>query len=159
MEKHNVFLNYKATFNASMKNLRWYKQIIRAALLMAFFSIIGGCTPKALVPPDLPPEQRAHIRGTFGGSIFAGADVVAVDGEMLSSENAAYILPGTHTVKLQYNRPGGGSIGPVELQFEAEAGHEYIAKWHYSWSKSIYYFSVEDGQTGNVVVSGGETPP
>ncbi len=112
-----------------------------------------------LVPPDLPPEQRAHIRGTFGGSIFAGAHIVAVDGEMLSSANAAYILPGTHTVKLQYNRPGGGSIGPVELQFEAESGHEYIAKWHYSWSKSIYYFSVEDAQTGNVVVSGGETPP
>ena len=42
-----------------------------------------------------------------------------------------------------------GSIGPVELQFEAEAGHEYIAKWHYSWSKSFYYFSIEDAQTGN----------
>ena len=59
---------------------------------------------------------------------------------MLSSANAAYILPGTHTVKLQYNRPGGGSIGPVELQFTAEAGHEYIAKWHYSWSNHIITF-------------------
>jgi hypothetical protein len=45
---------------------------------------------------------------------------------MLSSANAAYILPGTHTVKLQYNRPGGGgSVGPVELHFEAAAGKEY----------------------------------
>jgi hypothetical protein len=25
---------------------------------------------------------------------------------------------------------------PVELHFEAEAGHKYITKWHYSWSKS-----------------------
>jgi len=127
---------------------------------MAFFSLIGGCAPKALVPPDLPPEQRAHIRGTFGGSVFAGAHVIAVDGEMVSSGNSAYIIPGTHTVKIQYNRPGGGgSIGPVELQFEAEAGHEYIAQWHWSWSKSYYSFSIKDAQTGKVVVSGGETPP
>ena len=133
-------------------------KVLITAFLVALLSLIGGCAPKVLVPPDLLPEQRADIRGTFGGAIFAGADVVAVDGEMLSSENTAYILPGTHTVKLQYNRPGGGSIGPVELQFEAEAGHEYIAKWHYSWSKSIYSFSVEDAQTGHVV-SGGETPP
>lgn len=143
----------------AMKSLWLNGQLLITALLVTILSLIGGCAPKVLVPPDLPPEQRAHIRGTFGGSIFAGAHIVAVDGEMLASANAAYILPGTHTVKLQYNRPGGGSIGPVELQFEAESGHEYIAKWHYSWSKSIYYFSVEDAQTGNVVVSGGETPP
>lgn len=143
----------------AMKSLQRFGQLLITALLVTILSLIGGCAPKVLVPPDLPPEQRAHIRGTFGGSIFAGAHIVAVDGEMLSSANAAYILPGTHTVKLQYNRPGGGSIGPVELQFEAESGHEYIAKWHYSWSKSTYYFSVEDAHTGNVVVSGGETPP
>lgn len=143
----------------AMKSLRWYEKLLKTALLVSLLFIIGGCSPKVLVPPDLPPDQRAHIRGTFGGSIFAGAHVVAVDGEMLSSANSAYILPGKHTVKIQYNRPGGGSIGPVELQFEAEAGHEYIAKWHYSWSKSYYYFSVGDAQTGKVVVSGGETPP
>jgi hypothetical protein len=142
-----------------MKSLRLNEQFLITTLLVTLLPFIGGCAPKVFVPPDLPLEQRAHIRGTFGGSIFAGADVVAVDGEMLSSENAAYILPGTHTVKLQYNRPGGGSIGPVELQFEAEAGHEYIAKWHYSWSKSYYYFSIEDAQTGNVVVAGGEISP
>jgi hypothetical protein len=120
---------------------------------------LGGCGPKLIVPSDLPPEQRAHIRGTVGGSVFAGADIIAVDGEDLSSANAADISPGTHRVILQYNRPGGGSVGPVELQFEAEAGHDYIAKWHYSWSKSYYYFTIDDAQTGKVVVSGGETPP
>jgi hypothetical protein len=143
----------------AMKSLRSYKQFLITAFLALIFSTTGGCSPKVLVPPDLPPEQRAHIRGTVGGSVFAGANIIAVDGEMLSSANAAYILPGTHTVKLQYNRPGGGSIGPGELQFEAEAGHDYIAKWHYSWSKSYYYFSIEDGETGKVVASGGETPP
>lgn len=143
----------------AIKSLRLNEQLLITALLVTLLSLIGGCAPKVLVPPDLPPEQRAHIRGTVGGSVFAGAHIVAVDGEMLSSANAAYILPGTHTVKLQYNRPGGGSIGPVELQFTAESGHEYIAKWHWSWSKSYYFFSVEDAQTGNVVVCGGETPP
>jgi len=142
-----------------IKNLRTYEHLLITALLAMLFLLIGGCAPKVFVSPDLPPEQRAYIKGTFGGAIFAGAHIVAVDGEMLSSANAAYILPGTHTVKIQYNRPGGGSIGPVELQFTAEAGHEYIAKWHYSWSKSYYYFSVEDTLTGNVVVRGGETPP
>ena len=112
-----------------------------------------------LVPPDLPQEQRAHIRGTFGGAVFAGAQLVAIDGAMLSSENAAYILPGKHQVKIRYNRPSDGFVGPVELRFEAEAGHEYIAKWHYSWSKSYYYFSIEDAQTSKVVAIGGETPP
>jgi hypothetical protein len=143
-----------------MKSLRLNEQLLITALLMLLLSLIGGCAPQVLVPPDLPPEQRAHIKGTFGGAVFAGAQLVAIDEETLSSENAAYILPGTHTVKLQYNRPGGGPpVGPVVLQFEAEAGHEYIAKWHYSWSKSIYYFSIEDAQTGNVVVAGGETSP
>jgi hypothetical protein len=142
-----------------MKRLLLNDQLLITALLGALIFLVGGCSPKLIVPSDQPSEQRAHIRGTLGGSIFAGADVIAVDGEMLSSENAADFLPGRHTVKMQYNRPGGGSIGPVELQFTAEAGHEYIAKWHYSWSKSIYYFSIEDAQTGKVVASGGETPP
>ena len=85
----------------AMKSLCLNKQLLITALLVSLFFIIGGCSPKVLVPPDLPPEQRAHIRGTFGGSIFAaGAHIVAVDGEMLSSANAAYILPGTHTVKI-----------------------------------------------------------
>ena len=142
------------------KRLRSYNQFLITTLLGLLLFIINGCAPKELVPPDLPPEQRAHIRGTVGGSVFAGADIIAIDGEMLSSKNSAYILPGTHTVRLQYNRPGGGgSVGPVELQFEAEAGHEYRAKWHYSWSKSIYYFSIEDEKTGEVVVRGGETSP
>ena len=143
-----------------MKSLWLNERRLITAFLVALLSLIGGgCEQKILVSPDLPPEQRAHIRGTFGGSIFAGADIIAVDGEPLSAANSADILPGPHTVKVQYNRPGGGSIGPVELQFTAEAGHEYIAKWHYSWSKSLYSFSVEDAQTGNVAVSGGETPP
>lgn len=143
----------------AIKALRLNGRLLITALLLTLFFVIGGCAPKMLVPPDLPPEQRAHIRGTFGGAVFAGAQLVAIDGEMLSSENAAYILPGKHTVKIIYNRPSDGFVGPAELQFKAEAGHEYIAKWHYSWSKSYYYFSIEDAQTGNVVVSGGETPP
>jgi len=143
----------------AMKSLRLNGQLLITAILVTLLSLIGGCSPKVLVPPDLPPDQRAHIRGTFGGTVFMGAQLVAIDGEMLSSENAAYILPGKHTVKLVYNRPSDGSVGPAELQFEAAAGHEYIAKWHYSWSKSYYYFSIEDAQTGKVVVSGGETPP
>ena len=143
----------------AMKTLWLNERILITAFLAVILSLICGCGPKALVSPDLPPDQRAHIRGTFGGSIFAGAEVVAVDGEVLSSGNSADIPPGLHTVKLQYNRPGGGSIGPVELQFRAEAGHDYIANWHYSWTKSIYSFSINDEQTGNVVVSGGETRP
>ena len=143
----------------AMKSLWCYEQLLKTALLVLLLSLIGGCAPKVLVPPDLPPEQRAHIRGTFGGAVFAGAQLVAIDGEILSSENAAYILPGKHTVKIRYNRPSDGFVGPVELLFEAEAGHEYIAKWHYSWSKSYYYFSIEDAQTGKVVALGGETPP
>ena len=143
-----------------MKSLRLNEQVLITAVLLLLLAVIGGCSPKVLVPPDLTPEQQAHIRGSFGGAVFAGAQLVAIDGETLSSENAAYILPGTHTVKLQYNRPGGGPpVGPVELQFAAEAGHEYLAKWHYSWSKSIYSFSIEDAQTGSVVVAGGETSP
>jgi hypothetical protein len=144
----------------AIKSLRSYKQFLITTVLVTLLSLSGGCSPKVLVPPDLPPEQRANIRGTFSGAVFAGAQLVAIDGETLSSENAAYILPGKHTVKIQYNRPGGGPpVGPVDLQFTAEAGHEYIAKWHYSWSKSYYYFSIEDAENGNVVVSGGETPP
>jgi|GEM_PF-3338823 len=143
----------------AMKNLRRYEQLLITAVLITILSLIGGCGPKVLVPPDLPPEQRAHIRGTFGGAVFMGAQLVAIDGEKLSSENAAYILPGKHTIKLVYHRPSDGFVGPVELQFEAEAGHEYIAKWHYSWSKSYYYFSIENAQTGKVVAIGGETPP
>jgi hypothetical protein len=134
-------------------------QLVTACVL-TLLSLSAGCTPTALVPPDLPSERRALIEGTTGGSVFAGAQIIAVDGEVLSSANAAYILPGTHTVKLQYNRPGGGgSVGPVELQFEAAAGKEYRAKWHYSWSESYYYFSIEDAETGNVLVRGGETRP
>jgi hypothetical protein len=150
-------INLRQVYNH--QSLRLNGQLFITVLLMLLLSLSGGCGPKLIVPSDLPQEQRAHIRGTVGGSIFAGADIIAVDGETLSSANEAYILPGPHTVRLQYNRPGSGSIGPAELQFEAEAGHEYIAKWHYSWSKSIYSFSIEDAQTGNVVVSGGETPP
>jgi hypothetical protein len=143
-----------------MKSLRLNEQLLITALLLVLFSLMGGCSPKVLVPPDLPPEQRAHIRGTFGGAVFAGAQLVDIDGETLSSENAAYILPGKHTVKIQYNHPGGGPpVGPVELQFEAEAGHEYVADWHWSWSKLHYFFSIEDSQTGKVVVFGGETSP
>ena len=56
----------------AMKSLCLNKQLLITALLVSLFFIIGGCSPKVLVPPDLPPEQRAHIRGTFGGSIFAG---------------------------------------------------------------------------------------
>ena len=142
-----------------MKRLWLYELLIITGLLLPLF-FISGCAPKMLVPPYLPPEQRAHIKGTTGGSVFAGASIVAVDGEALSSANSAYILPGPHTVTLQYNRPGGGgSIGPVELEFTAEAGGKYTAKWHYSWSKSIYYFSIVDAKTGEVVVSGGEIPP
>jgi len=33
---------------------------------------------------------------------------------------------------MKYNRPSDGFVGPIKLQFEAEAGYEYIAKWHYS---------------------------
>ena len=143
----------------AMKNLQRYERFLITAVLITLLSLSGGCGPKVLVPPDLPPEQRAHIRGTFGGAVFAGAQLVAIDGEMLSSENAAYILPGKHQVKIKYNRPSDGFVGPVELHFEAEAGHEYIAKWHYSWSKSYYYFSIEDAQTSKVVAIGGETPP
>ena len=143
-----------------MKSLRLKGRVLITAVSLLLLAVLGGCSPKVLAPPDLAPEQQAHIRGSFGGAVFAGAQLVAIDGETLSSENAAYILPGTHKVKLQYNRPGGGPpVGPVELQFEAEAGHEYIAKWHYSWSNSIYSFSIEDAQTGSVIVAGGETSP
>ena len=155
-----MFFNYNVTpMVTAMKSLRRYEQFLITALLVTLLSLSGGCGPKVLVPPDLPPEQRAHIRGTFGGAVFAGAQLVAIDGAMLSSENAAYILPGKHQVKIRYNRPSDGFVGPVELHFEAEAGHEYIVKWHYSWSKSYYYFSIEDAQTSKVVAIGGETPP
>jgi len=52
----------------AMKGLRSYKQFLITAPLVTLLSLIGGCSPKVLVPP----EQRAHLRGTFGGSIFAG---------------------------------------------------------------------------------------
>jgi len=155
-----MFFNYNVTLMVTaMKSLQKYEQFLITAVLVMLLSLSGGCGPKVLVSPDLPQEQRAHIRGTFGGTVFMGAQLVAIDGEMLSSENAAYILPGKHTVKLVYNRPNDGFVGPAELQFEAEAGHDYIAKWHYSWSKSYYYFSIEDAQTNKVVAIGGETPP
>jgi len=155
-----MFFNYNVTLMVTaMKSLQRYEQFLITAVLVTLLSLSGGCGPKVLVSPDLPQEQRAHIRGTFGGTVFMGAQLVAIDGEMLSSENAAYILPGKHTVKLVYNRPNDGFVGPAELQFEAEAGHDYIAKWHYSWSKSYYYFSIEDAQTNKVVAIGGETPP
>jgi len=155
-----MFFNYNVTLMVTaMKSLQRYEQFLITAVLVMLLSLSGGCGPKVLVSPDLPQEQRAHIRGTFGGTVFMGAQLVAIDGEMLSSENAAYILPGKHTVKLVYNRPNDGFVGPAELQFEAEAGHDYIAKWHYSWSKSYYYFSIEDAQTNKVVAIGGETPP
>jgi len=156
-----MFFNFIITPKiTAMKNLPRYEQQLITGLLITVLFLIGGCSgPKLLVPLDLPQEQRAHIRGTFGGTVFMGAQLVAIDGERLSSENAAYILPGKHTVKLVYNRPNDGFVGPAELQFEAEAGHEYIAKWHYSWSKSYYYFSIEDVQTNKVVAIGGETPP
>lgn len=143
----------------AVKNLKRYQQFLITAFLVTLLSLCGGCGPKVLVTPDLSPEQQAHIRGTFGGAVFMGAQLVAIDGESLSSENEAYILPGKHTVKLVYHRPSDGFVGPAELQFEAEAGHEYIAKWHYSWSKSYYYFSIEDTKTSKVVAIGGETPP
>jgi len=155
-----MFFNYNVTLMVTaMKSLQRYEQFLITTVLVTLLSLSGGCGPKVLVSPDLPQEQRAHIRGTFGGTVFMGAQLVAIDGEMLSSENAAYILPGKHTVKLVYNRPNDGFVGPAELQFEAEAGHDYIAKWHYSWSKSYYYFSIEDAQTNKVVAIGGETPP
>jgi len=143
----------------AVKSLKRYEQFLITAFLVTLLSLCGGCGPKVLVTPDLSPEQQAHIRGTFGGAVFMGAQLVAIDGESLSSENAAYILPGKHTVKLVYHRPSDGFVGPAELQFEAEAGHDYIAKWHYSWSKSYYYFSIEDTKTSKVVAIGGETPP
>jgi len=143
----------------AVKSLKRYEQFLITAFLVTLLSLCGGCGPKVLVTPDLSPEQQAHIRGTFGGAVFMGAQLVAIDGESLSSENAAYILPGKHTVKLVYHRPSDGFVGPAELKFEAEAGHEYIAKWHYSWSKSYYYFSIEDTKTSKVVAIGGETPP
>ena len=143
----------------AVKSLKRYEQFLITAFLVTLLSLCGGCGPKVLVTRDMSPEQQAHIRGTFGGAVFMGAQLVAIDGESLSSENAAYILPGKHTVKLVYHRPSDGFVGPAELQFEAEAGHEYIAKWHYSWSKSYYYFSIEDTKTSKVVAIGGETPP
>jgi hypothetical protein len=139
------------------KNCFW--QLVTACVL-TLLSLSAGCAPTVLVPSSLPTNQRALIRGSFSGAVFAGAQIIAVDGETLSSANTAYIAPGRHTVKLQYNRPGGGGpVGPVELEFEAAAGKEYRAKWHYSWSESYYYFSIEDAETGNVLVRGGETPP
>ncbi len=56
----------------AIKSLWCYEQLLITAFLVALLSLIGGCAPKVLVPPDLPPEQRAHVRGTVGGSIFAG---------------------------------------------------------------------------------------
>lgn len=143
-----------------MKSLWLKAPFLLTAFLVSLFSLVGGCSPKMLAPLDVPQEQQAYIRGTVGGAVFAGAQIVSIDEETLSSGNAAYILPGEHTVKLLYNNPGGGpAVGPVELRFKAEAGHEYTAKWHYSWSQSYYYFSIEDAQSGKVVVSGGEIRP
>lgn len=134
-------------------------QLLTACVLI-LLSLSGGCAPTMLVPSDLPPDQRALIRGSFSGAVFAGAQIIAVDGEPVSSSNTAYIAPGTHTVKLQYNRPGGGGpVGPIELKFEAAPGKEYRAKWHYSWSESYYYFTIEDAETDSVIVRGGETQP
>lgn len=138
-------------------NRSWHLLIVCALTLL---SLGSGCAPTVLVPSDLPPDQQAHIKGSLTGAVFAGAQIVAVDGEPVSSSNTAYIAPGTHTVKLQYNRPGGGGpVGPVELQFEAAAGKRYRAKWHYSWSESYYYFTIEDAETGNVIVHSGEIQP
>lgn len=135
------------------------RQLLTAYLLaLLFFS--NGCAPTELAPAGLSTDQRALIRGSFSGAVFAGAQIVAVDGEPVSSSNAASIAPGTHTVTLQYNRPGGGGpVGPVELELEAAPGKEYRARWHYSWSKSYYYFTIEDAETGNVIVRSAEIKP
>ena len=82
----------------AMKSLWLNGQLLITALLVTILSLIGGCAPKVLVPP----EQRAHIRGTVGGSIFAGAHIVAVDGEILSSANAERIFSPART-RLRFN--------------------------------------------------------
>ena len=63
-----------------MKSLRLNGQLLITAILVTLLSLIGGCAPKVLVPPDLPPEQQAAVLRPL--VVFLRVPIFfAVDGE------------------------------------------------------------------------------
>jgi hypothetical protein len=140
-----------------MKSLRCYEQLLITAVLVTLLSLIGGCAPKVLVHPDLPPEQSAYIRGARGSFFVGGPELIAVDGKELIFANSAYILPGKHTIKVCFLNWMSRYTGGCELQFEAKPGHKYVIRCsRRSFFRDQFYFWVEDLQTQQVV--SGEKP-
>lgn len=104
------------------------------------------------MPRETLPEQRAYIRGRHALSILEGATIGTIDGKVLVFENSAYISPGNHSVSACLDGGLSGNLKCEDLQFVAEAGHEYEVR---GFSRGMMmrsdYLWIEDMQTQRVV--------
>lgn len=121
-------------------------------ILLVFSGPTVGCsiTMKAYTGPDLPDDRVATIttRG-FHFYVVGGSNVnlVAVDGQRELFATKAKVLPGRHTIDIQYAKGGGyvGSQTQATLTLDAEAGrvYEISATFTHVWAI--------DKSTGEVV--------
>ncbi len=78
---------------------------------------------------DMPEDQRALIRGKWGGPVFMGPSW-SLSMARICHLKRGYISPGKHTVKLVYIARMTAMWGRRSWNC-GEAGHEYVADWHY----------------------------
>ena len=156
---------------------------ISFALVLALLS--SGCAIKAYEGPELPKSEIATIypfvnSGAVLGLFFGVVPLPAIrhktlvyeiDGKDVSYRGLVYVLPGRHSVKVDYwRRPDttmciGSIVGDacvlnyetrdLSISFTAKAGHDYRIPAERRGEKNWIW--VEDAKTGKVVA--GEKPP
>ncbi len=135
-----------------------------AAVISLMLSLSGCASTKAYPGPGLPDEEVATVVGFWseeGPSLVSEfVSIIEVDGETFVS-TAAKVLPGEHIFSIEAQMWGNtwavlATGGPrrerKQVQFVAEAGHEYkiIAKENRS-PPPKYHIWVEDLTTRAVV--------
>jgi len=98
------------------------------ALLLMVIGACCGTATKMYEGPTLPKEQLAILYRT------ENAGIAAVDGKwpgMVFTTTPIHLLPGEHSVQVNFSKPSDYSasryysVKPIEVKFNALAGHEY----------------------------------
>lgn len=99
----------------------------RTPVLSAIFAslLLGACASRVATYPGAhrPYSQVAHLPSFEAQHEIR---VVAVDGQRISSPRANLeLLPGRRTIELVYTPPRTAHSYPVQIAFDAQAGHSY----------------------------------
>ena len=144
------------------------------ALVLALLS--SGCSIKAYEGPELPKSEIAIIYQYYVfdvGGLFGvvplptkrhRTQVYEIDGKDMPNRGWVYVLPGRHSVKVDYSCFGGiaGDVcflnyktRDLSIDFTAKAGHQYRIPAERRGEKNWIW--VEDAKNGDVV-AGGKPP-